>query len=105
MWPERDDSSKDSSILIALVVVCLVLALLAGCGGGGGNDAPPPAVVEPTPEPTPNPFDPWIPPPLAQPAPPVDCGPGLAATDLSGNCRANPPTPGALEAVPSNPQA
>jgi hypothetical protein len=32
----------------------------------------------------------------AQAAP---CGTGLAAEDLAGNCRLNPPTPGALEAV------
>jgi len=31
---------------------------------------------------------------------PADCGPGLAATDLAGNCRAKPhATMGALEAV------
>lgn len=29
----------------------------------------------------------------------AECGPGLAATDLSGTCRSNPATPGALEAV------
>ena len=39
-------------------------------------------------------------------APPSPCGPGLAAQDLAGNCRARPnPTPGALEAVSAPRQA
>jgi hypothetical protein len=42
----------------------------------------------------------------AQPAPTPPCGPGLAAQDLAGNCRARPnPTPGALEAVSAPRQA
>jgi len=39
-------------------------------------------------------------------APPSPCGPGLAAQDLAGHCRARPnPTPGALEAVSAPRQA
>jgi hypothetical protein len=36
----------------------------------------------------------------SMPVPVSPCGPGLAAEDLSGHCRARPnPTPGALEAI------
>ena len=44
--------------------------------------APSPEPTSPTPEPT-----------------VIECGSGLAAQDLAGQCRASPPTPGALEAV------
>jgi len=61
----------------------LVLAVIvAGCG----SSSPPPDST-----------------PAVDPAPPEEqpstCGTGLAAVDLAGHCRANPPTLGALEAV------
>jgi len=36
--------------------------------------------------------------PTSTTCPVTACGDGLAAVDLSGACRANPPSPGALEA-------
>jgi hypothetical protein len=57
----------------------------------------------PPPEPSPPPEEPSVPPPEPSPPPPeapvVQCGSGMAARDLSGQCRASPPTMGALEAI------
>lgn len=63
--------------------------------------APPPAPSAPLPEPTPPTPPPSPPPPPPEPIPPpvTSCSSGLAAQDLAGQCRAVPPTPGALEAV------
>jgi hypothetical protein len=59
--------------------------------------------VEPIPEPSPPPEEPSVPPqepsdPIQEPSPVVQCGSGLAALDLAGQCRTVSPTPGALEA-------
>lgn len=58
----------------------------------------PPQVPSPPPEEGPStpPSEPSPPPPEASV---VECGSGMAARDLSGQCRASPPTPGALEAI------
>ncbi|MCR4300213.1 MAG: hypothetical protein NUV51_01240 [Sulfuricaulis sp.] len=63
--------------LAATLLLVAVLFVIGSCGGGGGSESP----VDPP------------------PIDPVVCGPGLAAVDLAGVCRANPPTSGALEAV------
>lgn len=67
--------------------------------------------VAPIEEPSPPPEEPSTPPqeepsaPPQEPTPPpaappsASCGSGMAARDLSGQCRASPPTPGALEAI------
>ena len=62
----------------------------------GGNilTGPPPA---PSPTPTPAPA-PSPPPPAPPVVPTAQCGDGLAAQDLAGQCRAATPTMGALEA-------
>ncbi len=58
--------------------------------GGVIVSAPPPA-PSPAPAPSPPPPDPSV-------VPTAQCGGGLAAQDLAGQCRALPTTPGALEA-------
>ena len=67
-----------------LPVLCAVV--LAGCGdGGSGNDTGGGVLLADEPPPQ-----------------PVDCGPGLAAVDMAGTCRARPnPTAGALEVDPN----
>jgi hypothetical protein len=110
-----------------LALVFVVALSLAGCkfgGGGGGGvslaDSLPPIVqLPPASEPQPACWDgidndgdgltdygadpgcdlPTDTDETDAPIPPVACGDGLAAIDLSGTCRRDPPTPGALEAV------
>ena len=47
-------------------------------------------------EPSPPPEEPSA--PIQEPSP-VQCGSGMAARDLTGQCRASPATPGALEVI------
>ena len=59
--------------------------------------------VEPIQEPSPPPAEPSVPPqepvdPIPVPSPVVQCGSGMAALDMTGQCRGVSPTPGALEA-------
>lgn len=71
------------TLLATLLLIVIVIAI--ACGQGGGDSGPSAG--------SPVPLENATPPPSA-------CGPGLAAVDLAGNCRAQPnPTPGALEAV------
>ncbi len=100
------------AVFVNLDRVLLAIGLLAlgGCYGGGvqtgaplfaagtkpapGPTQPAPTQpAEPAPTPTPAPEPPPTPPPVTQ------CSDGLAAVDLAGQCRASPPTMGALEAV------
>jgi len=99
-------------------------SLFAGSSLSGGNSisVPPQDPSPPPQDPIVTPEEPIVPPPEpivlpVEPAPspteptpspsePTDteptvtlCGSGLAARDLAGQCRASPPTPGALEAV------
>jgi hypothetical protein len=58
---------------------------------------------DPVQEPSPPPEEPSVPPqepsdPIQEPSPVVQCGSGLAALDLAGQCRGVSPTPGAFEA-------
>jgi len=72
--------------LLRSLFAAIVLALMAGCGSGGGSLA---GASESLPE--------------SLTGPSIQCanpGPGLAAVDLSGQCRVAPQaTMGALEAV------
>jgi len=101
-------------------------SLFAGSSLSGGSSisVPPQDPIAPPQEPVVTPEDPIVPPqepivlpqdPIATPEEPtapspeptsptpeptvIECGSGLAAQDLAGQCRAVPPTPGALEAV------
>jgi hypothetical protein len=67
-----------------LVVILAAIAVVSGCGdssvGTSDDSSPVPIVCD---------------------LPPIKsyCGGGLASQDLAGNCRSNPPTMGALEAI------
>jgi hypothetical protein len=80
--PPRDELGRLWRITLFATALLILIVLAIACGNGGG-EAPPTPVENGA--------------PLTDPA---ACGPGLAAVDLAGNCRAQPnPTPGALEAV------
>lgn len=79
-------------ITAALVMASLLLAVACHSGGGSGGSA---SDIAAAPLPTLAPDD---------PAPDSSCGDGLAARDLEQNCRAESPTPGAIEAWPPKPK-
>lgn len=102
---------------IFFCVLSIATAMLVGCGGGAsevnsssGSDlaGAPVQPSEPIQAPIVSqpPSDPIQPPivslppsdPIQEPSPVVQCGSGLAALDLAGQCRTASPTPGALEA-------
>ncbi len=72
-------------LTLPALLLTAALALLAGCGGDTSMGLlPSGATVTPQP-------------PSGQPT--GACGGALAAQDLAGQCRSNPPSMGALEAV------
>lgn len=119
-------STAVPTYLARMLTVAVGLLTLVGCYGGGvqtgaplfaagAQPAPAPSQPAPTPvlpnepapapapapEPAPAPTPAPTPAPVPEPAPtPVtQCTDGLASVDLAGQCRASPPTMGALEAV------
>jgi hypothetical protein len=79
--------------------------MLVGCGGGVSEDnsssgsgwaGSPVQPSDPIQAPSLPPQEPSD--PIQEPSPVVQCGSGLAALDLAGQCRTVSPTPGALEA-------
>lgn len=104
---------------LAQALLAIGLLALGGCYGGGvqtgaplfaagAQPAPGPTPpsqptpmppLQPTPAPTPAPQPTPMPAPAPSPPPVGQCSEGLAAVDLAGQCRASPPTMGALEAV------
>jgi len=77
--PPRDELGRLWRITLCATALLVLIAIAIACGNGGSG-----APIENG----------------APPGDPAACGPGLAAVDLAGTCRARPnPTPGALEAV------
>lgn len=120
-WPDDDNNPDFYEVAAGIIAALILILVLTSCGSGssGGSIAPPPDPTPPAPALTacwdgldndsdglvdygndPGCDSPSDDDETNAPAPPpVECGTGLAAVDLSGTCRANPPTPGALEAV------